>query len=383
MAKVIVASVGYTRVGDHWDKSILDLAVEASKKALKPYPNIRPEVIIVGNMFSSQSSRQEHLGALLASALNLARTPAFKVEAACASGGVAFNIAYNKIRSGEVSSALVVGVEKMRDLDTPEASLALSMAESAEYTQFIGASFLSLNAMLARLYSETYNVSRDELSAFPVIAHSNAATAEHAQFRKAISVEDVSRSPLVSDPLRLLDCAPVGDGAAAVLLASDAFDEDDGARVDVLSSKISTNIFSIYERDDMLKFDATRDAASKAFSEAGISVEDVDVLEVHDAFSVTAALSVEAMGFSREGEGAKDAARGIYALRGRYPALTFGGLKGRGHPVGATGIYQIIELWLQLKGRGNANQVKGCRIGVAQNIGGVDTTSVVSVLARR
>ncbi|MEM1994311.1 MAG: beta-ketoacyl synthase N-terminal-like domain-containing protein [Nitrososphaerales archaeon] len=383
MAKVIVASVGYTRVGDHWDKSILDLAVEASKKALKPYPNIRPEVIIVGNMFSSQSSRQEHLGALLASALNLTRTPAFKVEAACASGGVAFNIAYNKIRSGEVSSALVVGVEKMRDLDTPEASLALSMAESAEYTQFIGASFLSLNAMLARLYSETYNVSRDELSAFPVIAHSNAATAEHAQFRKAISVEDVSRSPLVSDPLRLLDCAPVGDGAAAVLLASDAFDEDDGARVDVLSSKISTNIFSIYERDDMLKFDATRDAASKAFSEAGISVEDVDVLEVHDAFSVTAALSVEAMGFSREGEGAKDAAKGIYALRGRYPALTFGGLKGRGHPVGATGIYQIIELWLQLKGRGNANQVKGCRIGVAQNIGGVDTTSVVSVLARR
>lgn len=383
MARVVVASVGYTRIGDHWDKSILDLAFEAAKKALNPYPNIRPEVIIVGNMFSSQSSRQEHLGALLASALNLAGTPAFKVEAACASGAVAFNVGYNKVRSGEVASALVVGVEKMRDLDVPDVSLALSMAESAEYTQFFGASFLALNAMLAKLYQETYNVTRNELSAFPVIAHANAVTAEHAQFRKAITVEDVSRSPLVSDPLRLLDCAPIGDGAAAALLTSEPFDDHDKAKVEVLSSRVSTNIFSIYERDDMLKFNATKEAASRAFSEAGIGVEDVDVLEVHDAFSVTAALSVEAMGFSKEGEGARDAARGMYTLKGKYPALTFGGLKGRGHPIGATGLYQIAELWLQLKGRGNMNQVEGCRIGVAQNIGGVDTTSVVSILARR
>jgi len=383
MNRVIVASVGYTKVGDHWDKSILDLAVEASNKALKAHPNIKPDVIIVGNMFSSQSSKQEHLGALLASALNLVNTPAFKVEAACASGGVAFNIGYHKVRSGEAKSALVVGVEKMRDLDVGEVSLALSMAESAEYTQFIGASFLSLNAMLARLYQETYNVTRDELSAFPVIAHSNAATAEHAQFRKPVSIEDVSRSPLVSDPLRLLDCAPIGDGAAAALLASEELVDDGEDVVEVLSSKISTNIFSIYEREDMLRFDATKDAASKAFLEAGISVSDVDVLEVHDAFSVTAALSVEAMGFSKVGEGAKDAAAGIYSPKGRYPALTFGGLKGRGHPVGATGLYQIAELWLQLKGKGGLNQVSKCRVGVAQNIGGVDTTSVVSVLARR
>jgi acetyl-CoA acetyltransferase len=382
MGRVVVASVGYTKVGDHWDKSILDLAVEASKKALKPYPNIKPDVIIVGNMFSGQSSKQEHLGALLASALNLVGTPAFKVEAACASGGVAFNLGYRMVRSGEAASAIVVGVEKMRDLDAPEVSLALSMAESAEYTQFIGASFLSLNAMLARLYQETYNVTRDELSAFPVLAHQNAATAEHAQFRKAITVEDVSRSPLVSDPLRLLDCAPIGDGAAAVLLTSDEL-LNEGDVVEVLSSKISTNIFSVYEREDLLTFSATKDAASKAFSEAGISVEDVDVLEIHDAFSVTAALSVEAMGFSKPGEGAKDAAAGVYSLRGRYPALTFGGLKARGHPVGATGLYQIAELWLQLKGRGGLNQVEGCRIGVAQNIGGVDTTSVVTVLAKR
>jgi acetyl-CoA C-acetyltransferase len=257
------------------------------------------------------------------------------------------------------------------------------MAESAEYTQFIGASFLSLNAMLARLYQETYNVTRDELSAFPVIAHSNAATAEHAQFRKPVNVEDVSRSPLVSDPLRLLDCAPIGDGAAAALLASEELVDEGEDGVEVLSSKISTNIFSLYEREDMLRFDATKDAAGKAFTEAGVSVNDVDVLEVHDAFSITAALSVEAMGFSKVGEGAKDAASGIYSLKGMYPALTFGGLKGRGHPVGATGLYQIAELWLQLKGRGGLNQVDDCRVGVAQNIGGVDTTSVISVLAKR
>jgi len=381
MGRVIVASVGYTKVGDHWDKSILDLAVEASKKALKPYSNIKPDVVIVANMFSGQSSKQEHLGALLASALNLVGIPAFKIEAACASGGVAFNVGYRMIRSGEADTALIVGVEKMRDLDVPEVSLALSMAESAEYTQFIGATFLSLNAMLARLYQETYNVTREELSAFPVIAHQNATTAEHAQFRKAINVDDVARSPLVSDPLRLLDCAPIGDGAAAILLTSDRVDEED--EVEVLSSKISTNIFSLYEREDMLTFSATKEAASKAFSEAGISLSDVDVLEIHDAFSVTAALSVEAMGFSKPGEGAKDAAAGVYSLKGRHPALTFGGLKGRGHPVGATGLYQIAELWLQLKGRGGLNQVDGCRIGVAQNIGGVDTTSVVTVLARR
>jgi acetyl-CoA acetyltransferase len=375
--------VGLTKIADHWDKSIIDLAVEAARGALKGSPKVKPEQVIVGNMFSAVGARQEHLGAMLANSLGLGGVPAYKVEAACASGGSAFNVGYSLVKSGAVDSALVVGVEKMRDLEPEEVSQALAMAESAEYTQFVGATFAALNGLLARYYMDQMDVTRDELSSIPVLDHANAVNSEHAQFRKAITPEVVSRSSVIADPLRLFDCAPVGDGAAAVLLVSDAAaGRRKGKMAEVLGGRISTTEFSIYERKDMLDFKATREAFRGALSDAGIGPKKVSTVEVHDAFSVVGALSLEAMGFSRKGMGSKDAKRGKYDPGSDLPINTFGGLKARGHPVGATGLYQIAEAYLQVTDQAGKNQVDGAEFAVTQNIGGVDTTSAVHVLGR-
>ena len=285
--KAYVSAVGFTPVGDHWERSLLDLAVEASRQALKGLGKKRPGQIIVGNMFSGAGASQEHLGALVASGLGLQGTTAYKVEAACSSGGTAFNVGYNLVRSGAIDSALVVGVEKMRDLEPEDASRALAMAESAEYTQFVGASFAALNGLLARYYMEQLNVTRDELSSIPVIDHANAVTAPHAQFRKAITPETVSRSSMIDDPLRHFDCAPVGDGAAAALIVNDSHPAGSRRRlVEVLGGKVATNDFSIYEREDMLDFGATREAFRGALDQAGLAPKKVSFVEVHDAFSV-------------------------------------------------------------------------------------------------
>ena len=378
-----MASVGFTPIGDHWEKSLLDLAVDASRGALAGSGARKVDQLIVGNMFSGVGASQEHLGALVASALGMKGTPAFKVEAACSSGGSAFNVGYNLVKSGAVDSALVVGVEKMRDLEPEEASRALAMAESAEYTQFVGATFAALNGLLARYYMEQENVTRDELSAMPVLDHGNAVTAPHAQFRKAITPEVVSRSALISDPLRLFDCAPVGDGAAATLIVNDGgLAGAKGDHIEILGGKIATNEFSVYEREDMLDFLATREAFKGAMAEAGLAPGKLSLAEVHDAFSVVGALSLEAMGYSKRGQGSKDAKAGKYSRDGELPINTFGGLKARGHPVGATGMYQIAEAFLQLTGKAGKNQVEGAQYAATQNIGGVDSTSAVHVFGR-
>ena len=382
-SKVYVSSVGFTKINDHWEKSLLDLAVEAARGAMKGTPKVRPQQIFVGNMFSAISAGQEHLGALLASALGLAGVPALKVESACSSGGSAFNVAYSLVKSGALDSALVVGVEKMRDLESEEVSQAIAMAESAEYTQFVGASFASLNGLLARYYMEQLNVSRDELSSIPVIDHANAVTAEHAQFRRAITPDAVSRSSMVADPLRLFDCAPVGDGAAAALLVSDRAASGVKKRMaEVLGGRIATNEFSFYQREDMLDFNATREAFKGAMAQAGLSPHKLDFAEVHDAFSVVGALSLEAMGFSKRGRGSKDAKEGKYSMGSEFPINTFGGLKARGHPVGATGVYQVAEVFLQLTDQAGKNKVEDADYAITHNIGGVDTTSVVHVFGR-
>ena len=378
-SKAYVAAVGLTPVGDHWEKSLLDLAVDAAREALKPLGKKAPDQIIVGNMFSGVGASQEHLGAYLASALGMSGVPAYKVEAACASGGSAFNVGYNLVRSGAVDSALVVGVEKMRDLEPEEVSRALAMAESAEYTQFVGATFAALNGLLARYYMEEASVTRDELSSIPVLDHANAVTAPHAQFRKAISPEVVGRSAMISDPLRLFDCAPVGDGAASALIVNDSAAPASKKLAEVLGGRIATSVFSIYERDDMLDFKATKEAFKGAMAQAGVPPKKLSLAEVHDAFSVVGALSLEAMGYSRRGQGSRDAKAGRYSPGGELPINTFGGLKARGHPVGATGLYQIAEAYLQLTAQAGKNQVPGARFAATQNIGGVDSTSAVHV----
>jgi acetyl-CoA C-acetyltransferase len=382
LSKVFVASAGLVQVGEHWRKSILDLMAEASLSAMNEVP-AKPERVIVGNMFSGVGSGQEHLGALLASQVNLIGVPAYKVEASCGSGGAAVHNGYLSIKAGESDVVLVCGVEKMKDIDVGRITSALAMADSAEYTQFPGATFISLNALTHALYLKKYNVSREEMAGFPVLGHRNAALSKHAMFKKAITVEDVLRSPLISDPIRLMDSSPVCDGAAALVLLSErkARELDAGA-VELVASEVAANIFSIYERPDPLDYLATRTAAKRALDKAGLKLEQMDFMETHDAFSVTGALTLESLGISRPGKAPHDVSSGRFDLTGSLPLNTFGGLKGRGHPVGATGVYQVAEAYLQLSGKAERNQVRGARLGLTQNMGGVDTTTSVHILRR-
>lgn len=381
MKRVLVAGTSLTKVGDHWNRSILDLAIEAGSAALKDAEISAPDQIIIGNMFSGFSSSQENLGALSVDGLRLWGTPAFKVESAGASGAMACNVADHIIRSGQANSVLVIGVEKMRDMEPNDVVHATSLGENFEFTQFFGISQTAVCALLTQLYMQEFEISRDELSSFPVIAHKNAVSADHAQFRKAVSVIDVSRSMPISDPLRLLDCAPVGDGAAAVVLSN-----EDGlakeARVEIAASSASTDSLNFYQRNDMFDFTASRRAIAKALSTIGLSIKDINFAEINDSFSSVAALSVEALGFSKKGEGARDAKEGKFDLNGKIPISTFGGLKGRGNPVGATGVYQIVEAYRQLVGKAGANQVKDANVGLTHNMGGIDAAAVVHILRR-
>ena len=381
LKKVLIAGASLTKVGDHWNKSILDLAVEAGSAALKDAGITVPDQIVVGNMFSSFSSWQENLGAIIADSLMLQGTPALKVESSGASGAMACNVADSIIRSGQANSVLVIGVEKMRDMEPNDAVHATSLGESASFTQFFGISQTAMCALLTRLYMQEFEISRDELSVFPVIAHKNAVPAEHAQFRKAITTTDVSRSMPVSDPLRLLDCAPVGDGAAAVVLCSEN-GQAENAKAEISASAASTDSLNFFQKDDMFDFMATRRALAKALAFAGLSIKDIDFAEINDSYSSVAALSVEALGFSKRGEGTRDAKEGKFDLNGKIPISTFGGLKGRGNPVGATGVYQMVEAYRQLIGTAGANQVKNAKIGLLHNMGGIDSSAAVHILRR-
>ncbi|MDG6929411.1 MAG: thiolase domain-containing protein [Nitrososphaerota archaeon] len=382
LRRVFIASVGLVNVGKHPEMGIADLMVEASVGALSALPDAAPDRVVVGNMFSGVGCGQEHLGALLSSSLGYQGIPAYKVEAACGSGGAAAHNAYLSVKAGESDCVLVTGVEKMTDLDTAKVTSALAMADSQEYTASVGATFISLNAVTHRLYLSRHGVPKEDMAAFPVMAHRNALSSKHAMFHKAVTAEDVLSSPVMSDPIRLLDSSPVCDGAASLVLVSEEMARKvSSPLVEILASEVAANIFSIYERPDPLEYAATKAAFRRAVDRSGVRPEKLDFLEPHDAFSITSALSLESMGLSPAGRAPAEAAKGRFALDGDLPIGTFGGLKARGHPVGASGTYQLAEAYMQLAGRAGPNQVSGAKVGMTQNMGGVDTTTAVHILA--
>lgn len=376
-----ITEIGFTKVGDHWGKSLSELAFEASKKVLQS--GSEPDAIVVSNALGEISSSQGNMGALIADGLQLEDVPAYKVDASGASGAEAVNVATNLIRSGQSKKVLVVGVEKMRDLEPSKVMLAQGLSENADYAQFFGITFAAMNALLARIYMHEYGVTRDKLSAFPVIAHKNSSTVEHAQFKKKFTAEEVSRSEIIADPLRVLDCAPVGDGAACALITSG--EEMSGAQkkeaVVILASESSSNRLNFFERERMLHFRATQSAAKKALAKAHVSLGDIDLLEIQDAYSEAAALSSEAIGLSRPGKSCDDAALGKFDLDGEFPISTFGGMKARGYPVGAAGVYQVCEAFLQLTERAGSNQVKNASRALVHCMSGIDSLAFVHVLS--
>jgi acetyl-CoA C-acetyltransferase len=375
-----IAKTGFTKVGDHWNQSLSELAFAACKNILGD--GVKPDAIIVSNAFSQLTS-QSNLGPLIGDSLGMENVDCLNVESSGASGGAAIHVANNMICSGQVRSALVVGIEKMRDLEPSKLVQAAGLSENAEYSQFFGVSFSALNALLARLYMEEYGVSREKLSSFPVIAHRNSATAEHAQFKKKFSSEDVSRSELIADPLRTLDCAPVGDGAAAVLLVDENNAKREKHAVKIVASESSSGRINFFERDRMFRFSSTEDAAKKALKGSDLNIDELDFFEIHDSYSILSALIVEALGLSAAGESCVDATSGRYDLSGRFPISTFGGMKARGYPIGAAGIYQICEAYKQLTGQAGANQVSDAKNGLIHSMSGIDGSAFVHILSGR
>jgi acetyl-CoA C-acetyltransferase len=384
MTDVIVAGLGQTEVGEHWNISLRDLAHTAIERARADAGGLRPQALYVGNMLAPNLSNQAHLGALLADWSGLTGIEAATIEAASASGGAALRQGYLAIASGMVDIALVVGVEKFTDRIGPAADGALATASDSDFEAAHGLTPTAQAALLMRRYLHDYAVPADGLAGFALIAHANGANNPCAMFRKAITVETYARAETVSDPLNLFDVAPAADGAAALVLARGELLPADHPqpRVRIAGSATASSTLALHDRKELLVFEAAQASVARALRQAGLAPEDVHLFEYHDAFSIFAALSLEAAGFAEPGQAWKLAADGALARDGRLPCATFGGLKARGFPGGATGVYQAVEAALQLRGAAGANQVAGARHALIQSLGGPASTAVTHVLQR-
>ncbi len=381
MRKVAVLGIGQTKIAEHWEFSIRELAGEAVFRALEEASQPPIDGLFVGNMLSPLVEHQSSLGPLIADWIGLRHGEAVKVEAACASGAAAFRSALMAVASGQMEIAVAVGVEKMTDQHPRDVTFGLATAADADYELDQGVSFVGLNAMIMQRYLHTFGWQSSDLAAFSINAHQNALHNPYARLHMAITREDYERSHMVAAPIRLLDASPIGDGAAAVVLAP-ADRLPPGNRVLVTGSGAATDTIAVHSRRDPLFLQAAWRSARQAYQQAGRQPEDIDFFELHDAFSIMAALSLEAAGFAERGQGPRLALEGDIRPEGRIPICTRGGLKARGHPVGATGMYQIVEVVQQLRGECGPTQVPAARVGMAQNIGGSGATILTHILER-
>jgi acetyl-CoA C-acetyltransferase len=330
-------------------------------------------------------SHQQHLGALVADASGLRGIEAATAEAACGSGGAAMRWGYIAVAGGLHDVVVVCGVEKMTHTDRYETTRALATASDWPHEGAHGHSFVSLNAIIMQEYLRRYRANRSLFATFAINAHHNAVTNPNALFQKPITVEKYEESPLVQAPIRLYDASPVCDGAAALVLGTAAIaaaDRRRRPRVRVAASAGATDSVGIADRRDLLILDALVASTRKAYAQAGIGPEAIDFFELHDAFTIMAVLALEGAGFAEPGKGLWLGADGEITLEGRIPISTFGGLKARGHPVGSTGVYQLVEAYLQLTGQAGPNQVREARIGMTQNVGGTGATVLTHILER-
>ncbi len=382
MRDVAVIGVGMNRWGELWEKSHRRIWTEAALEAIADAGVDHVDALYVGCMSGGLFMGQEHLGALLADQLGMGPIPGTRVESACASGGLAFRQAYLAVASGEHDIVLASGLEKMTDVDGGAATYALSTAADQEYECYHGITFPGLYAMMARVHMHRYGTTREQLARVAVKNHANGLLNPLAQFQSKITVEDVVGSVLVADPLRVLDCSPITDGAAAVILAALPQKGSKRAPVKVAASAAATDTIGLHDREDIAWLRSTEVAAAKAYAQAGIAPKDLSFCEVHDCFTIAEVMVIEALGLTGRGKGGEAAASGMTALGGRVPVNPSGGLKSKGHPVGATGIAQVREAVLQLRGESEGRQVEGARWGLTQNMGGTGASSVVHIFTR-
>jgi len=385
MRGVSIVGIGQSPVGQLWNQSARQIAYNAISAAMADAGITTADALFVGNMLSGSLLDQEYLATLVADFCGLHGIEAAKVEAACASGSAALRLGTMAVASGFHDVVIVAGVEKMTDTVGKDTTAGLATAADAEYEALHGVSFVGLNALLMQRYMYEYDVPIDAFAGFSINAHKNGVNNPNAMFQEALTLDEYVKAPIIATPINIMDSSPVCDGAAALVLVPTerAHQYTTGRHrgaVQILASASANDTLAVHDRKDPLFLAAAQISSQKAYKQAGIKPQELDLFEVHDAFTIMSALSLEATGFAWRGEGWRLAHEGEIGIGGRLPISTMGGLKSRGHPVGATGVYQIVELVQQLTGTAGSNQVKNARIGMAQNIGGSGATIVTHIL---
>ena len=394
MSEVIIAGIGQTEVGEHWDIGLRELAFAAIQDAVNDAGGLKPQSLFVGNMLAPNLSNQAHLGVLLADYAGLLGIEAVTIEAAGASGGAALRQGYLAIASGMVDVALVVGVEKFTDQVGSGVETALATASDSDFEAVQGMTPAAQAALLMKRYMHEYEVPKDGFAGFALTAHANGVANKNAMFRKAIKPETYAKAEMVSNPLNMFDMAPNADGAAAIVLTRRDLLPSNFSHplVKIAGSASSSDTLALHDRKDMLYFDTAQISAGKAMKQVGAVLDNIDLFEYHDTFSIYAALQLEAVGFAIKGKGWKLAADGCIALvppavellanKPHIPCATMGGMKARGFAGGAAGVYQAVDAVTQLQGRAEANQIPNVKTALIQSLGGPASTAVSHILQR-
>jgi acetyl-CoA C-acetyltransferase len=382
MREVAVIGIGQTRVEEHWDKSLREIAGEAIFLAQKECGLERADSLFIGNMMSGSANHQQHLGSYIADWVGMRYAEGFHIESACSSGSAAFRSAVMAVASGSVDSAIAVGVEKMTDSPGAEITSQLATAADADWEADMGLSFVAINALIMQRYLHEYHWTKDDFAGFSINAHANGARNPYARFQDPITKAAYQKAPMIADPINLMDASPMGDGAAAAIIVPvEIIGKQNGHKlIKVCASAAATDTIAAHSRHDPIWLSAAEKSVKEAYNQAGIKPGDIGVFELHDAFTIMAALSLEACGFAERGQGPKLAIEEQICPKGRVPIATRGGLKARGHPVGATGMYQIVEVVQQLRGEAGETQVERPVYGMTQNIGGSGSNIITHIL---
>jgi acetyl-CoA C-acetyltransferase len=382
MTDIVIAGIGQTQVGEHWDIGLRELAFAAIQDAVKDAGGLKPQSLFVGNMLAPNLSNQAHLGVLLADYAGLLGIEAVTIEAAGASGGAALRQGYLAVKSGMVDVALIVGVEKFTDKIGSDVEEALSTASDSDFESVQGMTTTAQAALLMKRYMHENDVPKDGFAGFALTAHANGVANKHAMFRKAIKPETYAKAEMVSDPINMFDMAPNADGTAALVLTRRDLlpSEFHNPLVKIAGSAASSDTLALHDRKDMLYFDTAQISAGKAMKQAGVILDEVDLFEYHDTFSIYAALQLEAIGFAVKGKGWKLATENEIGLKGKIPCATMGGMKARGFAGGAAGVYQAVDAVTQLRSQAEANQIPNAKTALIQSLGGPASTAVSHVL---
>jgi len=381
MTQTAIIGIGMTPVSEHWGYSLRELAAEAGQKALEDAGLSSVDAIYVANAYGSTFNHQTQLGALIADFMMMRGIEAYTIEAGDASGGVALHTAHMAVLSGLVKTALVIGVEKVTDIVASSRTRARSISLDADYEAIHGATLPAVAALMMRRYMHQYGLDISAFEGFSINAHANGKRSEYAMYRNTLRAGAFANAPMVAEPVNLFDSAPDGDGAAAVVITSvDTAQYNLSKPIRIVGSSVVTDTFTLQDREDVLDLKAVRLSVNRVLQQAHVLRDAIDLFEVHDAFTILSVLSLEGAGFAERGQGWQLATNNDIGLQGKLPISTFGGLKSRGNPAGASGIYQAVEATLQLRGTAGENQVHKASTAMIQNLGGLGSTVVTHIL---